>query len=153
MIRPFGSGTPMLLVSMGAMMLISGALFGANAAAVDEQPTDLGEKLHERTFTEDGEFKQREPPETAPGVESELVDRTDEFTPDTPHIDRWSRQHIAKPLILATIWMADVGSRIGYGMASTIGVGVTRVLLQGATVALIGGVVVRTVWLFRRAGR
>ena len=143
--------TPVFLIVMLFVVLLSGATIGANQAAMGEPPVDLVERLHEESFTEDGELVQREAPESAPGVEFGFEDRLAEATPDTPHLDRWMRQNIAKPLLIGAFWAAGLGNRLGYAMVGTLGVGLTRVVLNGSAVFLLAGMAGYWYRLIRRA--
>jgi len=144
---------PISLILMAFIMLFAGATIGANQAAMDEPAVDLVERLHEDSFTEDGEIVQREPPEGSPGVEFEFGERVADATPDTPKLDRWVRQNIVKPVLIAAFWVAGLGNRLGYVMVSTLGVNLTRVVFNGSVVFMLAGTMVHFYKLMRRAGR
>ena len=155
----FGGRTPVMLVVMLLMVGISGALVGVNEAASGGEPVDMFEMLHEETFTDDGEIKESEPPETQPAELRDVNERLDEHTerlesvfPETPGIDRWMRQKLVKPMVLGGFHVADAGFRFGYAMASTVGVGVTRFILNGAVVSVLAGVALHTYRVFRGVG-
>ena len=132
---------------------IAGAMIGANEAAAGGEPVDLFEMLHEDMFTDDGELREREPPETQPEAIRDFDERVDQASPETPRIDRWLRQYLVKPLLLASLYVADAGFRIGYAMATTLGRGVTRLLLNGAVAGMLAGIALYTFHVTRRVSR
>jgi len=97
--------------------------------------------MREDLFTDDGAINSTasDPPARLAGLEHHAA----RVSPDTPRLDSAVRQAMIKPLLVSMIWVSDVGSRIGYAMASTIGVGATKLVLQSAVVAMLAGAVVR----------
>lgn len=151
-----GRYSPVVLVVMLLMIGITGALGGANEAASGGEPVDMFEMLHEETFTEDGEIKESEPPETQPAELRDVNERLDEHSerlesvfPETPGRDRWMRQNLVKPMVLGAFHVADAGFHVGYAMASTLGVRVTRLVLNGAVVSVLAGVTLHAYRVFR----
>jgi len=155
-----GHYSPVVVVVMLLMVGITGALVGANEAATGGEPVDMFNMLHEETFTDDGELKESEPPETQPAelreVNERLDDRAEQLAalyPDTPQMDRWLRQHLVIPMILGAFHVADAGFNVGYAMAATLGAGVTRLVLHGAVVSVLAAVTLHTYRLFREVSR
>jgi len=123
-----------------AIILLMGAMIGANAAAYDEPRSDVDGLLKAEMLAEDGtiaEDVESEPPATPVPTGERVADELETLFPETPQLDAAIRQGLVKPLLLAGIWVADVGTGIGYGLASTIGVGATQFVLRGATVGLV----------------
>jgi len=131
-----------ILSVLFAMTVIAGAMVGATMAADDTKRVDVGETMREDLFTDDGAINTTDTT-TRPQLGGGVVTQWDEIAPDTPQLDRGIRQTMVKPLLLSMIWVADVSSRIGYTMATTIGVGATEVILQSAVVAVMAGYVLR----------
>jgi len=121
--------------------LISGMMLGATMAAEDTERVDVGETMRDDLFTDDGQINTSagDPPARLAGLEHHAAG----VSPDTPRLDSAVRQAMIKPLLVSMIWVSDVGSRIGYTMATTIGVGATKLVLQSAVVAMLAGAVVR----------
>jgi hypothetical protein len=155
-----GHYSPVVVVVMLLMVGITGALVGANEAASGGEPVDMFDMLHEETFTDGGELKESEPPETQPAELREVNERLDDraerleaLYPDTPQLDRWLRQHLVIPMILGAFHVADAGFHVGYAMATTLGAGVTRLVLHGAVVSVLAGVGLYTYRVVREVSR
>jgi len=126
---------------MLVMTLISGMMLGATMAAEDTERVDVGETMRDDLFTDDGAINSSagDPPARLAGLEHHAA----RVSPDTPRLDSAVRQAMIKPLLVSMIWVSDLGSRIGYTMATTIGVGATKLVLQSTVVAMLAGAVVR----------
>jgi hypothetical protein len=141
----------MFAVMVGTVVIAS-AMTGAAMAADDSERVDVGETMREDLFTDDGAINTTDTT-TRPQFGGGVVTQWDEITPETPQLDRGIRQTILKPLLVAMIWVADVSSRIGYAMATTIGVGATKLVLQSAVVAMLVGAAYRVYQLVRAMSR
>jgi hypothetical protein len=128
--------------------LISGMMLGATMAAEDTERVDVGETMRDDLFTDDGQINTTDTA-TSPQFGGGVVTQWDNITPDTPQLDRGIRQTMVKPLLVSMIWVADVSSRIGYTMATTIGVGATKFVLQSAVVTMLAGAAYRVYQLAR----
>jgi hypothetical protein len=148
-----GPYSPVIVAFTLLLTGIAGAMVGANEAAAGGEPVDLFELLHEDMFTDDGELREREPPETQPEAFRDFNERVEQATPETPRMDRWLSQHLVKPLVLAAFHVADAGFRIGYAMATTLGFGVTRLLLNGAVAGMIAVTALHSFLVTRRVSR
>lgn len=135
-----------------AMILLSGAALGANAAAADEPLPDVDGLMKDEVLTEDGKLAsdvEAERPKPYP----DQLDELERLSPDTPRVDSALRQSIIKPMLLAAIWIADKGAGLGYAMATTIGLGPTKVLLQGSALAVVAVPIYRVYRLFTEGQR
>ena len=118
-----------------AVVLLMGASIGANAVAVDEPRPDVDQLMKAELFTDSGEIQTDTDPENQPLPE--LTEQIERYHPDTPSLDASIRQQLMKPMLLAGIWVADLGAGIGYSVASTIGVGATMLVVNGGMVGIV----------------
>jgi len=140
--------SPTILVVMFGMVVIASAMTGAGMAADDTERVDVGETMRDDLFTDDGQINTTDTA-TTPEVGGGVVTQWDEMTPDTPQLDRGIRQAMVKPLMVSMIWVADVSSRIGYTVATTIGVSATLFVLESAVVTMLAGAAYRVYQLAR----
>lgn len=131
MIALTGRGVPIVAIGMVAMMLLAGITVGANEAAAGGEQIDLSDRLHDELFTDSGELDVDE--REAAGPEFEIG-------PKSPRLNDVLRETVARPLIKGSIWAADVGFQIGYGMVLTFGADVTRLILNGSVVLTLTAV-------------
>jgi len=140
--------SPTILLVMFGMVVIASATVGATMAADDTERVDVGETMRDDLFTDNGQINTTDTA-TTPAFGGGVVTQWDKITPDTPQLDRGIRQTMVKPLLASMIWVADVSSRIGYTMATTIGVGATKFVLQSAMVTMLAGAAYRVYQLAR----
>jgi len=140
--------SPTVLVVMFGMVVIASAMTGAAMAADDTERVDIGETMRDDLFTDDGQINTTDTA-TSPAFGGGVITQWDDITPDTPQLDRGIRQTMVKPLLVSMIWVADISSRIGYTMATTIGVGATKFVLQSALVTMLAGAAYRVYQLAR----
>jgi len=141
----FGSMTAVMF----ALMLIAGVQFGANAVDADTPRPDVDGMLEEELFHANGSIAvEQTDPRTQPPAFDRVLKRIEDVSPDTPRYDAALRQYLIAPLLRAHIWLADLGTGLGYGLASVIGADATVLLAQGGVVALIAVPAVRVYRLF-----
>lgn len=142
----FGSMTAVMF----ALMLIAGVQFGANAVDAENARPDVDGMLEEELFHANGSIavEQTEPRAQPPGVE-----RVEDLGPDTPRYDAAVRQWLVRPLFLAGIWVVDLGTEVGYGLATLIGPTPTVLLGYGGGVGILALLGVRVYRLFSEVTR
>ena len=144
---------PTLAIVMVGMMLFAGATVGVEQAADGGERINLTERLADDVFHENGTVNTT-PSDAQPApFETGLNGTAKPVFADRPGADKWLRQHVAAPMIRASIWFAGFGFALGYGMASTIGAAASRLVLNGAVVAAVVGVGWRVYRLLREVAR
>jgi hypothetical protein len=135
---------------MFALMLIAGVQFGASAVDADNPRPDVDGMLEEELFHANGSVavEQTEPRAEPPGVE-----RVEDLGPDTPRYDAAVRQWLVRPLLLAGIWLVDLGTRVGYGLATVIGPTPTALLGYGGGLGVLALPGIRVYRLFEEVDR
>jgi hypothetical protein len=134
---------------MIGMMLIAGMLIGANAVAADNPRPDVDGMMEDELFHANGSIAvEQTDPRTQPPAFDRVLKRIGDVSPDTPRYDAALRQYLIAPLLRASIWLADLGTGLGYGLASVIGADATVLLAQCGVVALIAVPAVRVYRLF-----
>jgi hypothetical protein len=135
---------------MVGMMLIAGLLIGANAVGADNPRPDVDGMMEDELFHENGSvaLEQREPRAQPPGV-SRLEDQLENVGPETPQYDATIREWLIRPMLLVAIWVTDVGTRLGYGLASVIGPDATVLLAQGGVLGLVAVPAIRVYRVFK----
>lgn len=139
---------------MVGMMLIAGLLIGAHAVAADNPRPDVAGMMTDELFHANGSVavEATEPRVQPPGVER-VEERIEDLAPDTPQYDAALGQWLIRPLLLVGIWLTDLGTALGYGLATRIGPDATVLLAQGGAVGLVAAPFVRVYRLFREVTR
>lgn len=152
MIALFGRGVPVVAVAMIATVLLAGMAAGATAATNGSDRIDMGERLETEMFTESGEIDVDKSAESQPETWERVGPELD-IGPESPRLNDALRQALVRPVLKGSIWAADIGFQLGYGMALTLGAKATELVINGGVALTVAGVFYRTMQRVRYATR